>query len=71
MRNVSDESCTENQNTHFIFNNFYPNIVQFMGQCEKYGTARQATYDKQYNIRKMRFACQIAKTQIQTHPHNI
>jgi len=40
MRNVSDESCRENQNTHFISNNFYPKIMQFMGQCEKYGTAR-------------------------------
>jgi hypothetical protein len=23
MRNVSDKSCRENQNTHFIFNNFF------------------------------------------------
>jgi len=23
MRNVSDKSCTENQNTHFVFNNFF------------------------------------------------
>jgi len=23
MRNVSDKSCTENQNTHFMFSNFY------------------------------------------------
>jgi len=23
MRNVSDESCTENQNTHFVFNNLH------------------------------------------------
>jgi len=22
MRNVSDESCRENQNTHFVFSNF-------------------------------------------------
>jgi len=24
MRNVSDKSCRENQNTHIIFNNFFP-----------------------------------------------
>jgi hypothetical protein len=24
MRNVSDKSCTENQNTHFMFNNIFP-----------------------------------------------
>jgi len=27
MRNVSDKSCTENQNTHFMFNNFLPKIM--------------------------------------------
>jgi len=31
MRNVSDESCGENQKTHFTSNNFYLKIVQFMG----------------------------------------
>jgi hypothetical protein len=24
MRNVSNKSCTENQNTHFVFNNIFP-----------------------------------------------
>jgi hypothetical protein len=24
MKNISDKSCTENQNTHFFFNNFPP-----------------------------------------------
>ena len=24
MRNVSDKSCRENQNTHFIINNIFP-----------------------------------------------
>ena len=24
MRNVLDERCKENQNTHFMFNNFFP-----------------------------------------------
>jgi len=30
MRNVSDKSCTENQNTHFVFGNFFSKIVPFM-----------------------------------------
>jgi len=28
--NVSDKSCRENQNTHFMFNNFLSHIVPFM-----------------------------------------
>jgi len=23
---ISDKHCTENQNTHFVFNNFFPHI---------------------------------------------
>ena len=30
MRNVSDKSCTENQNTHFVFSNFLSKNVPFM-----------------------------------------
>ena len=30
MKNVSDKICTENQNTHFVFNNFFHKIVPFM-----------------------------------------
>ena len=30
MRNVFDKSCRENENTHFIFNNFFPKIAQFI-----------------------------------------
>jgi len=30
MRNVSDKSCTENQNKHFMFGNSFPNIVPFL-----------------------------------------
>jgi len=29
MKNVSDKSCSENQNTHFVFGNFFPKIVPF------------------------------------------
>jgi hypothetical protein len=30
MRNVSDKSCTENQNTHFMFRKLFPKILPFM-----------------------------------------
>ena len=30
MVNVSHKSCTENQNTHFVFGNFFSKIVPFM-----------------------------------------
>jgi hypothetical protein len=30
MTNVSDKSCIENQNTYFMFDNFFPKIVLFM-----------------------------------------
>jgi len=29
MRNVSNKLCRENQNTHFMFNNFFLKIVLF------------------------------------------
>jgi len=28
--NISDKSCGENQNTHFVFNNFFPKVVPLM-----------------------------------------
>jgi len=30
MRNISDKSCRENQNTHFVYNSCYTKIVPFM-----------------------------------------
>ena len=30
MKNISDKSCRENQNAHFIFSNVFPKIVPFM-----------------------------------------
>jgi hypothetical protein len=60
MRNVSDKSCRENQNTHFVFNNFFfRKSCRLWDNVQKYGTARQATYG---NITwRMRFACWITK----------
>ena len=35
MRNISDESCRGNQNTHFMFSNFSSKIAPFMRECRK------------------------------------
>jgi len=35
MRNVSNKVCRENQNTHFVFSNFFSKIVPFMRKCGK------------------------------------
>ena len=63
MQNAVDKTCTENHNTHFIFNYIFPKIVPFMRQCGKYGGAREATDDVK---QRMRFACCITKA-TETH----
>jgi len=35
MRNVSEEVCSYNYNTHFMFHNIFPKIVPFMRLCRK------------------------------------
>jgi len=46
MRNISDESCRENQNTNFIFNIFSPRkSCHLYDNVEKYCTVGQATDD--------------------------
>jgi len=36
MKNISDTSCAENQETHFIFSNFFPpKIAPFGRKCGK------------------------------------
>jgi len=45
---------------HILYSiNFLPNILPFLRQCEKYGTARQTTDDS--IIRRMSFAVWITK----------
>ena len=45
MRNVSDKSCTENENTHFLFSTIFSKIVHFMAKWKKYSRAGQVTDD--------------------------
>ena len=39
---MSNKSCRENQNTHFMVNNFFPKIMSFMKNVQKYGGTREA-----------------------------
>jgi hypothetical protein len=64
MRNVSDKSCGEIQNAHFVFENFFPKILSFMRNVEKYGTAGQVTDNNK--IWHVCFPCWITKAK-ETH----
>ena len=55
MRNVLDRSCTENQNTHFMFSNFFFNRPV----CEKIWKNIVEPGRPQMTIWRMRFACWI------------
>jgi len=57
-------SCRDNQNTDFIFNNFFVKIVPFMRYVEKYCTVRQAR--RKYSAR----ALQAGYLRLQTHTQN-
>jgi len=57
MTNISDKLCRENQNTHFIFNDFSRKSCRLWDNVEKYGTARQGKDDNM--ARCMRCACWI------------
>jgi hypothetical protein len=59
MRNVSDKSCRENQNTHFVLNKIFQKIVPFMRYVGKFGTAGQVTYGN--TIRRTRFVCWVTE----------
>ena len=60
-KNVSDKSCRENQNPHFMFNNFFffRKSCRLLNNVEKYGKAGQVTYDDM--ILGMRIACWMPK----------
>jgi len=51
MRNVADKICRPNQGTHFILNNFFPEIVPFVRWCGKMWWGR-AGHRRQY-VRRM------------------
>ena len=67
IRNISRESCTENQNIHFMFHNFFSEnhtLYEIMWKIF-------VEPDRPYMItRRMRFACWITKT-TQTHTQHM
>ena len=66
IRNVSNKPFRENQNTHFMFNNFFSeNCAVYEINVEKYCTPRQATGENM--IQHMCIACWITKPK-DTHP---
>jgi len=68
MRNVSDKSCTENQNTHFVFSNiFFRKSYRLCDNVEKYCKARDRA---QMAIRRMRIECWIPKA-TETHTEHV
>ena len=60
MRNIADRPYREDQNTHFMFNNFPRKSNRLWGNVEKYGRARQATDN--FLLRRMRIALWITET---------
>jgi len=45
MRNISDKSCRENQNTHFMISNLFWKSCHLWDNGEKYCRPRKATDD--------------------------
>ena len=65
MKNFSYKTCRENQNTHFVFCNFIPKILPFLGQCLNFGTTGEAKNDNVMLL--MCLACWINKA---THTYS-
>jgi len=55
MRNIQKKFAENKENTHFIFNNFFPRkSCALRDNVEKYGRARQATDDSKITAHKRR-----------------
>jgi len=59
MRNVSDRSCTENQNTHFVFSNFFSPENRAVHEIMWKNIVEPGR--PQMTIWRMRFACLVTK----------
>ena len=70
MRNFSEKPCRENQNTHFIFHNIFPEsraVYNIMWKNLVEPDRLKTTI--QYDAEKI--ACRITKARVWTHTHNI
>jgi hypothetical protein len=53
MRNISDKSCRENQNTHSVFGNpFFRKSCRLWCNVGKYGRVSQSSFDNVIRLRK-------------------
>jgi len=69
VRNISDKSCRENQNTPLMFNLFFSKILPFVGQCGKNAVKPDRPLMK---IRHIHIAYWIPKaTYIHTYTQNM
>jgi len=53
MRNISDKSCRESQNTYFGFNNLFKKSCHLWRDANTYCWARQATDDSMAHMHCM------------------
>jgi hypothetical protein len=67
-RNVSDKNFRENQDTHFIFRNFFRKSCRLWNNLEKNGKAKQVTDSNM--MKCMRFAYWIGNS-TGTHMENV
>jgi len=67
MRNVSDKICRENQNTNFVYNNFFSSNLATYEITQKNMMAMAV----KYGTKKMQTACRITKKRIQKYTQNI
>jgi hypothetical protein len=67
MGNVSDKSCTENQNTHFVFNNVFPENRAFYKVMWKKILYSGAGHGWQYDA----CALHARYLRLQTHTQNM
>ena len=72
MRNILDESCRKNQNTHFTFSTFFPKIVPFMRKCRKIWCSQE---DRKWRHSMAHTRCMLnkqgyvnARTRTRAHP---
>jgi len=66
IRNILNESCRENHDTHILCS-----VTFIRKPCLLWDAWKTFSRDRpQVTIQRMRFACWITKTRIQTHKHN-
>jgi len=67
MGNLSDKRCTENQNTNFMFNNFFRKLCLLWDNVERYCVARQVTEKIKYG----ELALHAGYFRLQAHTQNM